>query len=326
MRIVRHHTYGPPGVLRSEEAPPPVCGPGDVLVRSEAIGVDHADVQRRRGAFPLGAPPLPHCPSADVCGTVVEVGTGVDTVTPGTRVTVWNAPNAYAEYVAAPAARVVAVPDGLDTAEATVLGATGRVAVNLLHTARLAPGETVLVHSGAGAIGHLAVQAARLLGAGRVLATAGSPPKLDFARSLGADAAVDYTASDWPEQVAEAAGGDGVDVILDGVGGKQLVTDIALLAPFGRLVCFGGSGGDTQQPDIPVLDLLGMRQITGFSMPVFVKGRPDLARRTVSDLLRWLTEGTLRPVIHARVPLDEAARAHELLEERRASGRVVLVP
>ncbi|MEE1756671.1 quinone oxidoreductase family protein [Streptomyces sp. SP18CS02] len=326
MRIVRHHEYGPSGVLRTEEADLPAYGPQDVLVRAEAIGVDHADVQRRLGTFPLGAPSLPHCPSTDVSGTVVEVGAEVAGITPGMRVTVWKARDAYAEYVAAPAARVLPIPAGLDPAEATILGATGRVAINLLRTARLAAGETVLVHAGAGAVGHIAVQVARALGAGKVLATAGSPAKLDFIRSLGADAAIDYTAPDWTERVAEAAGTGGVDVILDGIGGKQLVTDIHLLAPYGRLVFFGGSGGDAEQPDIPVLDLLGMRQVMGFSMPTLLQNRPDLAEEAVRDLVRMVSEGSVRPVIHARVPLDEAPHAHDLLERRQSMGRVVLVP
>ncbi|MFI8961976.1 zinc-binding alcohol dehydrogenase family protein [Streptomyces sp. NPDC053493] len=324
MRIVRYHAFGDPDVLRTEEADLPAYGPQDVLVRATAIGVDHADVQRRRGTFPLGAPTLPHCPSTDVVGTVVATGDDVQGLAPGTRVVVWKARDAYADYVAAPASRVLPVPDGIDDAEATLLGSTGRVALNLLRTAAVAAGDTVLVHAGAGAVGHIAVQAARRLGAARVIATAGSASKRDFILSLGADHAVDYTAPDWPERVTEAAGG-GVDVILDGIGGKQLVTDVRLLAPYGRLVVFGGSGGDTAQPDLPVLDLLGMRSVIGFSMPAVLEHRPRQAQQAVRDLVRMVTDGSVRPAIHARIPLTEAARAHELLEQRRTTGRVVLV-
>ncbi|MFG2869493.1 zinc-binding alcohol dehydrogenase family protein [Streptomyces sp. NPDC048338] len=326
MRIVRHHEYGPPGVLRTEEAELPAVGPRDVLVRSAAIGVDHADVQRRGGTFPLGATPLPYCPSTDVAGTVVRVGAEVEDIPPGTRVVVWKAPDAYADHVAAPVERVLPLPSGIDFAEATLLGGPGRVAVNLLRTARLAAGETVLVHAGAGAVGHLAVQAARALGAGRVIATAGSAAKLDFVRALGVDEAVDYSLPDWPERVAAAAGGGGVDVALNGIGGKRLLDDVRLLAPYGRLVSFGGSGGDAAHPDIPVLDLLGMRQVMGFSMPVVLRHRPEQAEQAVRDLVRMVTDGSVRPVVHARIPLAEAARAHELLEQRRSLGRVVLVP
>ncbi|MFF2526419.1 quinone oxidoreductase family protein [Streptomyces liangshanensis] len=326
MRIVRHHEYGPSKVLVTEEAERPAYGPEDVLVRAEAIGVDHADVQRRLGTFPLGPPPLPYCPSTDVAGTVVAVGDRVRDLTPGQRVVVWKARNAYAEYVAAPAAHLLPLPDGLDAAEATLLGSTGRVAVHLLRTARVAEGETVLVHAGAGAIGHIAVQAARALGAARVIATAGSPAKRDFARSLGADAAVDHRDPDWPERVAEAAGPGGVDVVLDGVGGRQLLDDVKVLAPYGRLVFYGASGGDTEQPAIPALSLMGMRQVMGFSMPTLLGSRPAEAEDGVRLLLGFVRDGSVRPVIHARVPLAEAARAHDLLEERRSMGRVVLVP
>ncbi|MFE2747512.1 zinc-binding alcohol dehydrogenase family protein [Streptomyces scopuliridis] len=326
MRIVRHHEYGPSRVLRTEKAEPPAHGPEDVLVRAEAIGVDHADVQRRLGIFPLGAPPLPYCPSTDVAGVVVEVGDQVTGIEPGQRVVVWKARDAYAEFVAAPATRVLPLPDGLGFAEATVLGSTGRVAVHLLQTARVAAGETVLVHAGAGAVGHIAVQAARALGARRVIATAGSPRKLDFVRSLGADAAVDYTDPDWPARVRDAVGPEGVDVILDGVGGPRLLDDVRLLAPYGRLVFYGASGGDSEQPAIPLMDLMGMRHVTGFSMATMLSGRPALVEEGVRLLVRLVTDGSVRPVIHERVPLDEAARAHDLLEQRVSMGRVVLVP
>ncbi|MFE4367442.1 zinc-binding alcohol dehydrogenase family protein [Streptomyces sp. NPDC056835] len=339
MRIVRHHEYGPSRVLRTEKAEPPAHGPEDVLVRAAAIGVDHADVQRRLGTFPLGAPPLPYCPSTDVAGTVVEVGDRVTGIEPGQRVVVWNAQDAYAELVAAPAARVLPLPDGLGFAEGTLLGSTGRVAVHLLQTARVAAGETVLVHAGAGAVGHIAVQAARALGAERVIATAGSPRKLDFVRSLGADAAVDYTRPDWPARVREAAGArrrgpakigrtgpKGVDVILDGVGGPRLLDDVRLLAPYGRLVFYGASGGDSEQPAIPLMELMGMRHVTGFSMATMLRSAPALVEEGVRLLVRLVSDGSVRPVIHERVPLDEAARAHDLLEQRVSMGRVVLVP
>ncbi|MER8068191.1 zinc-binding dehydrogenase [Streptomyces sp. NPDC094034] len=326
MRIVRHHEYGPSRVLRTETAEPPAHGPEGVLVRAAAIGVDHADVQRRLGTFPLGAPPLPHCPSTDVAGTVVEVGDRVTGIEPGQRVVVWRAQDAYAEFVAAPAARVLPLPDGLGFAEATLLGSTGRVAVHLLQTARLTARETVLVRAGAGAVGHIAVQAARALGAARVIATVGSPRKLDFVRSLGADAAVDHTRPDWPARVREAAGAAGVDVILDGVSGPGLLDDVRLLAPYGRLVVYGASGGDSEQPAVPLMDLMGMRQVTGFSMATMARGAPALVEEGVRLLVRLVTDGSVRPVIHARVPLDEAARAHDLLEQRVSMGRVVLVP
>ncbi|MFJ5682257.1 zinc-binding alcohol dehydrogenase family protein [Streptomyces sp. NPDC093099] len=326
MRIVRHHEYGPSRVLRTEKADPPALGPEDVLVRAEAIGVDHADVQRRLGTFPLGAPPLPYCPSTDVAGVVVGTGDRVTGIGPGQRVVVWKARDAYAEFVAAPAARVLPLPDGLGFAEATLLGSTGRIAVHLLQTARVAAGETVLVHAGAGAIGHIAVQAARALGAERVIATAGSPRKLDFVRALGADAAVDYTDPDWPARVRDAAGPEGVDVILDGVGGPRLLDGVRLLAPYGRLVFYGASGGDSEQPAVPVMDLLGMRHVTGFSMPTMLRDSPALAEEGVRLLFRLIGDGSVRPVIHERVPLDEAARAHDLLEQRVSMGRVVLVP
>ncbi|MFJ2116530.1 MULTISPECIES: zinc-binding alcohol dehydrogenase family protein [unclassified Streptomyces] len=326
MRIVRHHTYGPSSVLRTEEAERPAPGPEDVLVRAEAIGVDLADVQRRRGTFPLGAPPLPYCPVADVVGTVVAVGGRVAGLAPGPRVVVPKARDAYAEFVTAPAARVLPLPAGLDPAEGTLLGSAGQAAVQLLLTARLAAGESVLVRAGAGTVAHLAVQAARALGARRVVATAGSARKLDFVRSLGADAAVDHRAPDWPARAAAAAGPGGVDIVLDGVAGPGLLDGIRLLAPYGRLVLYGASGGHAEQPPVPPLELMGPRHLAGFSLDALARTRPALAAEGVRLLFGLVADGSVRPVVYARIPLAEAARAHDLLEQRVSMGRVVLVP
>ncbi|MEV6809367.1 zinc-binding dehydrogenase [Streptomyces sp. NPDC051132] len=326
MRIVRYHEFGPSSVLRIEEADVPRPGPGDVLVRVEAIGVDQADVQRRRGEHPVSAPVLPACPAADVVGVVEAAGAEVPDGHLGTRVVVWKAQNAYADHVIAPVDRIVPLPDGLDPAGATVLGSTGRVAMQIVDTGRLRAGESVLVHGAAGAVGHMALQIAKALGAKPVIATASSAEKLEFARSLGADVCVDYGRPDWAERVREAVDGPGVDVILDGVGGDLLHDDVALLAPYGRLVFYGASGSPTARPVLPFLDVLGMKYVTGFSMATLLRHRPDLAESGTRRLLGLVADGSVRPVVAARVPLAEAARAHDLVESRASRGRVVLVP
>ncbi|MBX7550450.1 zinc-binding dehydrogenase [Streptomyces sp. NPDC004232] len=326
MRIVRYHAFGPSGVLRIEEAQTPRPGPGDVLVRVEAIGVDQADVQRRRGEHPVSAPVLPACPAADVVGVVEQAGPDVSDEHLGRRVVVWKARDAYADYVTAPLHRIIPVPDGLDPAQATVVGSTGRVAMHVVDTGQLRAGESVLVHGAAGAVGHMALQIAKARGAHPVIATASSPEKLDFARSLGADVGVDYSRPDWAEQVRRAVDGPGVDVILDGVGGELLHDDVELLAPYGRLVFYGASGSPTARPALPFLDVLGMKYVTGFSMATLLRHRPDLAESGTRRLLDAVAGGAVRPVVAARVPLLDVARAHDLVESRTSRGRVVLVP
>jgi len=198
----------------------------------------------------------------------------------------------------------------------------GPVALGALRLGRLAAGETVLVHAAAGGIGHLAVQLAKLHGAGTVIATASTPAKLDFARGLGADVAVDYTDPDWPEHV-RAAAPRGVDVVLDSVAGPMLEHNIAVLAPLGRLVIYGAAGGEPGR--IPT-SLYALRSVIGFSLLAYRAALPERARADMIDVAEHGAVGRLRAVVHARLPLSEAAKAHRILENREQLGRVLLVP
>jgi NADPH:quinone reductase len=198
----------------------------------------------------------------------------------------------------------------------------GPVAHGALRIGRLAAGETVLVHAAAGGIGHLAVQLARLLGAGTVIATASSAVKLDFVRGLGADAAVDYTDPDWPERVRAAAPG-GVNVVLDSVAGPMLERSLDLLAPLGRLVIYGAAGGE---PGSIPATLYALRSIVGFSLLAWRAACPEEARADVAEVAEHAAAGRLRTVVHARLPLTEAAKAHRILEGREQLGRVLLAP
>ncbi|MFE3773605.1 zinc-binding alcohol dehydrogenase family protein [Streptomyces sp. NPDC059122] len=192
-----------------------------MLLRTEAIGANFVDTKLRRGpaAGPLFQRPLPGKLTGDVVGTVEAAGPGADRGLIGQRVAALGE-DAFAEHVVADAQWLAPVPDGVDLGVASMLPMGAPVALRVLRTGRLAAGETVLVHSAAGGIGHLAVQLARLLGAGKVIAAVGSPAKFDFVRSFGADAAVDYSADDWPERVRELAP-EGVDLVLDSVGAEM---------------------------------------------------------------------------------------------------------
>ncbi len=325
MRRVRFHEYGGPEVLEVEEADVPVPGEGQVLVRTAAIGANFIDTRFRRGpsAGPLFTTPLPGSPTGDVVGTVEAAGPGVDEALVGRRVAALAEKDAFADFVLADAAWLAEVPPDLDDAAASVLPSPAPVALRVLRAGRLAAGETVLVHAAAGTIGHLAVQLAKLEGAGTVIATAGSAGKLDFARAHGADVAIDYTDDDWADQVRAAAPG-GVDVVLDSVGGATLRTGIDLLAPFGRLVAYGVASGGFGE--VPVMDLVGLRTVTAFSLLAWRAAAPGPAAAEVAELTGHFSAGRLRASVHTRLPLDEAVAAHRILENREQLGRVLLIP
>ncbi|MEW2122027.1 zinc-binding dehydrogenase [Streptomyces sp. NPDC005474] len=324
MRRVRYYEYGDPDVLTIEEAEIPTPGPGQVLIRAEAIGANFVDTKFRRGpsSGAIFQRPLPGKLTGDVVGTVEAVGLGADTQQVGRRVA-GLAEDAFADYIVADAQWLAPIPDGLDLGAASMLPMGAPVALRTLRTGRLAPGETVLIHAAAGGIGHLAVQLAKLLGAGMVIATVGSPAKLDFARNCGADIAIDYRDSDWPDQVRKAAP-RGVDVVLDSVGGETLQRSFDVLAPFGRIVIYGAASGELTS--LPVTNLFALKSVAGFSLVAWRVADPEQARREMTEVAEYSTAGQLHTAVHARLPLAEAAAAHRLLEDRSQLGRVLLLP
>jgi NADPH:quinone reductase len=324
MRRVRYYEYGDPDVLTTEEAGVPDPGSGQVLMRAEVIGANFVDTKFRRGpsSGALFQRRLPGVLTGDVVGTVGAVGSDVDPDLVGRRVAAL-AEDAFAEHVLADAQWLAAVPEGVDDGMASMLPMGAPVALRALRTGRLADGETVLIHAAAGGIGHLAVQLAALLGAGRVIATAASRPKLEFARELGADVAVDYSDEDWPAQVRAAAPG-GVDLVLDSVGGPVLQRSLDLLAPFGRVVVYGAASGELFA--VPVTDLFALRSVAGFSLLAWRAASPEQAKAEMIEIAEYAKAGRLRTAVHARLPLTEAATAHRILEGRSQLGRVLLVP
>ena len=323
MRRVRYHSHGGPEVLAVEEADIPRPGPGQVLIRTEAVGLNYVDVQLRRETSPdsIWYRPLPATLTGDVVGSVEEAGPAADPALAGTRVAVLHE-DACADYVVADARWLAHVPDGLAAGAASMLPTVGAVALGALRTGGLAEGDAVLVTAGAGGIGHLAVQLAKLRGAGTVIATAGSPAKLSFLKELGADVAVNHSQPGWAEQVRLAAP-RGVNVILEAVGGETLHQSIGLLAPFGRVVVYGASAGDLTS--VPVTSLFALKTVTGFSLLAWRAADPSQVRADLSELAGLLSTGQLRAVTEA-LPFGEIVRAHQLLEERAVVGRLLLTP
>jgi NADPH:quinone reductase len=322
MRRVCFHDHGGPEVLVIEDADVPEPGPGQVLIHTEAIGLNYVDVQLRRETDPdsIWYRQLPGTLTGDVVGTVERTGPDVDPALTGSRVVALNE-DACAEYVLADASWLAAAQAGLSAGAASMLPTVGAVALGALRAGRLAAGETVLITAGAGAIGHLAVQLARRQGAGQVIAAA-SPAKLGFVKELGADVAIDYTQPDWPDQV-RAAAPNGVQLALEAVGGQVLHQAIELLAPLGRAVVFGASAGELGS--VPVRSLFMLKSVTGFSLLAWRAIDPAQARADIAELTAQFQAGELRAAT-TTLPLADVARAHQLLEDRAVPGRLLLIP
>ena len=325
MKAIKIHRPGPPEVLQLEEAERPAPGPGEVLVAVEVAGVNYADVGTRMGMFhgPQEAG-FPITPGFEVAGTVAALGDGVEgVVAEGSRVVAVLGGGGYAEYAVAPAQALVEVPEGVDLVDASAaLLVQGITAYGVLHdSARVQKGESVLVQAAGGGVGTLAVQFAKLAGAGTVVATAGSEEKRRLALSLGADHAVDYTQDGWTDEVLRATGGRGVDVVLESVGGEIGSRAYAALAPMGRFVTLGAaSGGGIEPPDMWQLNLKG-QTVSGYGGPWI---RPGAAQRAREVIKGYLTSGKLRVVRGPSFPLAEAAEAHRAIQSRKSRGKVSL--
>lgn len=321
MRIVDVTTPGGPENLVIAEAPKPSAGPGDVVIRVAAAGVNRADLLQRQGYYPP-PPGISEVIGLEVSGVIDEVGARVTGWTPGDPAVALLAGGGYAEYVAVPAGQVLPPPDGTDLVSAAGLIEVAATVVSNFDHVHLRAGETVLIHGGTGGIGVFAIQYARALGA-RVLTTAGSAAKLDLCRELGADVAIDYR-DDWASLVAEATQGKGVDVILDVIGAKYLEANVASLAADGRLVVIGLQGGRKGTLDLNQL-LTKRAVVTATSL----RGRPVEQKAAIcADVLdrAWplVASGRIRLAPETRFPLERVAEAHRRLESGDNTGKVIL--
>jgi putative PIG3 family NAD(P)H quinone oxidoreductase len=314
---------GGPEVLRPCERRVPRAGSGEVLLRVIAAGVNRPDVMQRSGSYPP-PPGAPDIPGLEIAGEVIALGDGVVEPGIGDVVCALVAGGGYAQYCVAAAELCLPVPAGMEAAEAAGIPETYfTVWTNVFERGRLAEGERLLVHGGASGIGTTAIQLARAFGA-TVLATAGTPEKCAYCERLGAEQAIDYRAEDFVAAVAEATGGEGVDVLLDMVGGDYFPRNLACLAVEGRLVQIALQRGAESTIDLSAL----MRQrltVTGSTL----RPRTNEQKAVVARALRervWplLEQGQVRPVIHARFPLAGAADAHRLMEAGGHMGKILL--
>ena len=324
MTVIEIETPGGPEVLKPVTRPMPVPGDGEVLIRVEAAGVNRPDVMQRQGRYPP-PPGAPDVPGLEAAGVVAAVGSSVDRWRVGDRVLALLAGGGYAEYRLAPGPQCLSVPAGLTMEEAGALPETlFTVWANVFERGRLQAGESLLVHGGASGIGTIAVQLARALGA-RVFATAGTPGKCEAVTRLGAERTIDYHREDFVEVVKAATGGAGVDVILDMVGGDYVARNLDALAMDGRLVQIAFLRGP--RAEINLNPLMRKRlTFTGSTLrPRTVAEKGAIARAIEEHVWPIVERGELRPVIHARFPLREAAGAHAALEAGDHVGKVVLV-
>lgn len=309
-------------VLRWEECPEPIARPGTLVVDLEAAGVNFIDVYQRTGLYPVE---LPFTPGMEGAGVVREVGEGVTSVRPGDRVAWWRAPGSYAQLVTVPASEAVPVPASVDLETAAGAFLQGLTAHYLAgDTFPLRPGHRCLVHAAAGGVGLLLVQMAKRRGA-EVFATVGSEEKVALAAGAGADHVIVYGREDFAAAVELIAGPRPLDVVYDGVGQPVFESSLGLLRPRGMMVTFGNAGGPVEPLSPLQLMRGGSLFLTRPTLGDYVADRDELERRA-GDVFNWIAEGSLRVRIGTRLPLAEAGRAHDLLEGRRTTGKVLLVP
>lgn len=323
MKAIAFKETGGPEVLRLVDLPAPEPGPGEVLVRVAYAGVNYGEIQHRLGDF--GAPDGETVTGLEASGHVAALGEGVTGVSVGDRVAAYLPDGGgYAEYATAPAPFVLPLPDTVDlrTGGAAPLVLTTAYGV-LAGAARIAPGDTVLVHAAAGGVGGAAAQLARALGASAVYGTVGTPEKAQYARrTFGYDDV--FLRDGFPEAVRAATSGRGVDLILDPIGGPTRLAGLDILAPFGRVTVYGEAA---RHPDLtlPVLPLWkNNRTLTGYNIGDLARRAPTLLRAHALRALELVASGDVRIDVTEEYGLEEAGEAHRLLGEGRNRGKVIL--
>lgn len=338
MKAVQVAKHGPPEVLRLLEVPDPTPGPGQAVVRVAAVGINFADILMRLGLYP-GTPKPPFVPGFEAAGTVEAVGAGVSGLKAGDRVAALSFLGGYAEKFCAPAERLVPLPAGMSFEDAAALPVNYLTAYQALtHMAGLRAGERLLIHAAAGGVGLAAIQLAKLA-RGEIFGTA-SASKHDFLRQLGVAHAIDYRTQDFEAEVRRLTKGEGVDVVLDAVGGHSYRKSYRLLRPGGRLVCFGMSSAVTGRGrslralaawwNTPSFNPLGLmrknRAVIGVHLGEIVRSRPALVRAWMEEMFRLYTTGRIKPHIGKTFPLADAAQAHQYIHDRQNLGKVLLRP
>jgi synaptic vesicle membrane protein VAT-1 len=335
MKAVLISRSGPPASLATADLPRPEPGPGEIRIRVHRAGVNFADILARQGLYP-DAPEMPFVPGYEVAGFVDAAGPGVTGFREGDRAAAFTRFGGYAEWAVAKAAFAASLPEAIDFATGAAVPVNGVTAYHcLFHTGTLFPGDRVLIHAAAGGVGLAAVQMAKRAGA-VLFGTAGSPEKVRALREMGVDHPIDYTARDFVAEVREATGGEGVDVILDSIGGDMIDRGLLILRPGGRFVSLGLATASGKSKPLLLREILRLprlqpikllessRGFVGVNILRIFDHRPALGVLLLRKVFDAVGSGEFRPVIAAELPLEKAGEAHALMEGRRTIGKVLL--
>jgi len=322
MKAIRVQSPGGRDVLKHEEVSEPKPGPGQVLVKLHAIGVNFIDVYHRTGLYKL---PLPFTPGMEGAGVVESVGAGVTEVQLGDRVSYAMAVGAYAELAVVPSWQLVKIPTSLDFSSAAAAMLQGMTAHYLTHsTYAIQRGDTILVHAAAGGAGLLIAQMAKRRGA-RVIGTVSTEDKARLARSAGVDEVILYTEADFEAEVKRLTEGKGLPVVYDSVGKTTYEKSLNCLRPRGMMVLFGQSSGAVPPMDPGILAAKGSLYLTRPSLAHYSATREELLSRA-NEVLNWVAKGELKLRIEKTFALSDAAEAHRELESRRTTGKLLIIP
>jgi NADPH2:quinone reductase len=322
MKAIQIHETGGPEVLQLAELPIPEPGPGQVLIRVEATGVNFIEIYFRKGVYKAA---LPMTPGSEAAGTVEKLGPGVTGFAAGDAVASVSVLGSYAEYALVPAMQLVKTPESLSPEHAAAAMLQGMTAHYLAHsTFPLKPGDTALIHAGAGGVGLLLTQIAVRLGA-RVITTVSTPAKAELSREAGASEVILYTKQDFEAEVKRLTDGKGVDVVYDSVGKTTFEASLNCLRPRGLLALFGASSGPVPPFDLIQLSGKGSLFITRPTLWHYVGTRAELEWRA-GDVLGWAAKGELKLRTEFIYPLAEAAQAQTDLEDRKTTGKILLEP
>ena len=322
MQAVQIAEHGGPEVIEWVNIAQPTPGSGELLVKLEAAGVNYIDTYHRTGLYPVG---LPFTIGLEGAGTIEGVGPDAGDFEVGQRVAWAGAPGSYAEYVIVPVAVAVPVPDAVPSDVAAAVMLQGMTAHYLAKdTYPLDPGEKCLVHAGAGGVGLLLIQIAKLLGA-EVFATVSTEEEAALAANAGADHVINYMEDDFGDVVESIVGPKALDVVYDGVGAATFDRGLELLRPRGLMALFGQSSGVVEPMDLGKLARYGSLYVTRPSLFAYIADRVDLERRA-AEVFDWIAAGQLDVRIGARFPMSDAADAHRALEGRLTTGKVLLEP
>jgi len=323
-KAVLMHETGGPEVLRWEDVVTAQPGPGEVLLKQTAVGLNFIDIYHRTGLYPLGD--LPATPGMEGAGVVAAIGQGVKDLSVGDRVAYAGLPpGAYAQERLIPAHRLVKLPDGISDQQAAGMMLQGMTVQYLLRsTFHVKPGDTILCHAAAGGVGLIACQWAKHLGA-TVIGTVGSPEKAELAVAHGCDYPLLYRDEDWVERVREITGGEGVPVVYDSIGKDTFMKSLDCLRPLGLMVSFGQASGPVGPFDAGVLAAKGSLFLTRPTLMTYTANREDLLA-SAGELFDVVMSGAVRIEVKQTYPLSEVGRAHRDLEDRKTTGSTVLIP